>query len=186
MEGRIVYQGTAKDGTPFLIRYGKEGDAPAMQAYINALSKEQTYIRLQGKQFTLEEEEAVLQSQLKAIQEHTGVSLLVFANDTLVGISGITMQYEATKHVGDFGISLANESRAKGMGKILMRITLQEAVDTIPQLQIVSLSVFAHNQTAHALYKSFGFIEYGSMPKGLVHKGEYHDHLYMHKVVRNI
>lgn len=102
-----MYQGTAKNGTPFLIRYVKEGDAKVMQAYINTLSKEQTYIRLQGKQFSLEEEEKVLQSQLQAIKEQKGVSLLVFTHDILVGISGITMQDEATKHIGDFGISLA-------------------------------------------------------------------------------
>lgn len=65
-----------------------------------------------------------------------------------------------------------------------MRVVLQEAVDTIPDLEIISLSVFDHNPTAIRLYKAFGFIEYGRLPKGLKHKGEHHDHIYMHKVVR--
>lgn len=182
--GKIVFTGSAKDGTPLVIRYTRQGDAAPMQAYINTLSSERTHIRFQGKQLTIEEEESHVKKIIENIQKHFAVQLLVFTEEKLIGIADISMEEEATAHIGNFGITIAREYRKKGIGKLLTQLTLEEAQKNIPHLEIVSLSVFANNPHAISLYKSLGFVQYGSLPQGLIHKGVHIDHIYMYKRVR--
>jgi len=40
------------------------------------------------------------------------------------------------------------------------------------------------NPTAKELYKTFGFVEYGSLPKGLLYKGKFEDEVYMYYEVK--
>lgn len=184
LQGKIVYQGTTKDGQLLLIRYIQKGDEEKMVQYINVISQEETFISFQGETLTLEEERNYLEEQLKRLEKNLTVHLLVFSNDKLIGIAGVDMQDKASKHVGVFGISIAKEQRGQGIGKLLMDKVLQEAEINIPQLRIVTLGIFANNQIAYEMYKKFGFIQYGSLPKGILRKGEYQDHHYMYKVIR--
>ncbi len=183
-QGKIVYQGTTKDSEPLLIRYIQQGDEEKMVQYINTISKEETFISFQGEILTLEEERNYLQEQLKKLEKNVTVHLLVFSNKRLIGIAGVDMQDKASRDVGVFGISIAKEYRGQGIGKLLMEMVLREAEENIPQLRIITLGVFANNPHAYEMYKKFGFIQYGSLPKGILRKGEYQDHTYMYKVIR--
>lgn len=183
-QGKIVYEGTTKVGEKLLIRYVQKGDEEIMVNYINTISKEESFISFQGETLTVEEEREYLEGQLKKIDQKLTVHLLVFSNDTLIGISGLDMETKAMKHVGIFGISIAKEYRGEGIGKLLMQSVLEEGEKNIPQLRIVELGVFANNPIAFAMYKKFGFVQHGSLPQGVLRKGEYHDHHLMHKVIR--
>jgi len=176
-----VYKGITKKGNEIIIRYPNKTDATEMLGYINTLSKEQTFILFQGEQLTLKEESRYLTSLLKKMKKGLVVTLLVFHDKTLIGVSGVEMKEKAEKHVGSLGISVANTFRGEGIGKILMELTLEEAKKNLPNLQITTLGCFADNIVAYAMYKKFGFMEYGKLPKGLLHKGSPEDHIYMYK-----
>ena len=70
-EGRILFEGKSKKDCNFFIRYPKDGDEEAMLSYINTLSEEQTFVLMQGKQKTIEEEKKFLDESLKNIKEQT-------------------------------------------------------------------------------------------------------------------
>lgn len=183
-EEKIVYQGQTKKGKAIVIRYPKQNDLEEMTAYINTLSKEQTFIMFQGEEVSLQEETSYLTDQLNKIQKNQAVLLVVIVDNHIVGISGIDLRKTAEKHVGNFGISVAKDYRGEGLGKLLMQIVLKESHMQIPQLQIITLGVFANNSIAQNMYHLFGFTEYGTLPKGLLHKEDYIDHIYMYKFIK--
>ncbi len=181
LNGKIVYQGTSRKGRSFIIRYPKADDALAMQNYINSLSREQTFIRMQGEQMTLEEEQQYLTRQLEKINNHQAVNLLVFSDQQLIGIAGIDMRDKVERHIGGFGISIAQEFRGEGLGTVLMEVILKEAQQQLPQLKIVHLQVYSNNPLAINLYKEFGFTEYGRLPKGIQYRDQFVDSIWMYK-----
>lgn len=154
-----------------------EVDAQAMCDYINDLSKEQTFVRFQGEDQSLEDETKYLEAQLKRIAEKRTVQLLLFAREKLVGIAGIDLKDKTEKHEGVFGISVDDEYRGQGLGKKLMQTMLDEALANLPDLRIVTLGVFGGNKLAFEMYEKFGFKEYGRLPEGVFRKGEYDDHI---------
>ncbi len=179
--GEIVYQDKTSKGENILIRYPQEDDMQAMCDYINTLSKEQTFIRFQGEQISLEDETKYLNGQLEKIRNQRTVQLLVICGNQIVGIAGVDLKEKTESHEGVFDISLAKEFRGEGLGKTLMRLTLEEAENNLPQLRLITLGVFGDNTLAQELYKKFGFQEYGRLPGGSRHKDQYVDHIYMYK-----
>jgi hypothetical protein len=72
-----VKEGTAKDGTKFLIRSPEVGDVESVWKYINRLSKEKTFIRFQGEELTIKQEEEFIAKSLKEREEGKGVMLFL-------------------------------------------------------------------------------------------------------------
>ncbi len=185
MENRlIVFEGKTKQGRQIIIRYPHESDLMEMTQYINTLSKEQTCIRFQGEQMTIEGEERFLDQVLKDVEAHKVVYLAVFYQNALIGTSTIRMGENIEKHIGSFGISIAQGFREEGIGTLLMECVLNEAKQKLTNLRICTLSVFATNERAKHLYEKFGFKEYGTLPKGIQYKGDYIDHVYMFKTIK--
>lgn len=180
MEGKIIYQGTSLKGIPFLIRCPKVGDAGQMMHYLQALSDEKTFIRFQGEKISLQQEEEFLTEQLQKIAENQTIYLLCFSGSRLIGISDLSLSDKVEKHVGALGISIAKEFRGEGIGKKLFETVLEES-RKLKELRIITLGVFACNDLGRAMYKKYGFEEYGRLPKGILHKGVYVDHLLMYK-----
>jgi RimJ/RimL family protein N-acetyltransferase len=155
-------------------------DVDQLLEHINTLSKEETYIRKQGSQLTKEEEIEYLSGFIKDIEEGKAVKILVFDEDVLVGGADVKAGFGAEKHVGIFGIVISKEYRDQGIGTELMKRTLEEAKKNIKNLEIITLGVFSDNKRAINLYKKFGFSEYGTLPNGVIRKGEYYDHINMY------
>ena len=84
--GQIVFQGKTSAEKDIFIRYPQEGDAQLMCDYINTLSKEQTFIRFQGEQISLEDEAKYLNDQLQRIKDQKTVQLFVVCDNHIVGI----------------------------------------------------------------------------------------------------
>lgn len=185
MEGKVVFEGLSSKGNKILIRYPAKGDEGMMRDYINTLSKEQTFVRFQGEQVSLGHEAKYLNKQLKRVVKKITVELLVFSNNKLIGISSIDMKDKTESHEGVFGISLTKDYRGEGIGKIFMKLVLEEAKRCIPQLRIVTLGIFDGNIIAKSMYEKLGFKEYGRLPKGIFYRGKYVDHIYMYKSVRD-
>ncbi len=181
--GTIVYTGKSKSRKEIVFRYPNKNDLRSLWEYINKISKEKTFITFQGEEMTLEGENKWLEGELKKIAEGKAVQLLVFSDNKLIGVSGITMKERAEKHVGIFGITIAKRFRDDGIGALLMETVLKEAKKNLKDLKIVTLGVFGNNAVAQKLYKKMGFIEYGNLPKGAIHNGVPVDHVYMYKEV---
>lgn len=183
MEGKIVFTGKTSKKNPITIRYPKSSDAKAMCEYINALSKERTFVSSQGEEVSLDEEEKYLKKQLEKIAKRMSVQLLVFSYKNLIGISGIEMGEKINKHTGTFGISIAKDFRKEGIGSLLMKLVMEEAVKQICQLEIITLGVFGNNSIAKKMYEKFGFSTYGNLPNGVKLPDGYVDHIYMYKKI---
>lgn len=184
MEGKIVFKDKFQEEDELLIRYPTKNDAQEMCAYINTLSKERTFIRFQGEEVTLEHETQYLNGQLEKIAQKKAIQLLAIINGKLIGIADINMKDRVESHEGVFGISLLKEYRGMGIGRKLMETILKEAERNLEGIRLVTLSVFANNPLAHNFYKKLGFKEYGKLPGGVFHKGEYRDHIYMFREVK--
>lgn len=184
MQDKIVFRGTTKKGNSIIVRYPKKSDVKAMWAYINKLSKEQTFILFQREEIAFKDEEEYLGKMLEKIEKKKAVQLLVFSDNKLVGISEINMRDRAIAHEGVFGISVLEKYRGEGIGKKLMEQVLKEAKKSLPQLRIVTLGVFENNLSALKMYEKFSFREFGKLPEGILHKGKYIDHIYMYKKVK--
>lgn len=165
------------------IRGLKQEDVTEMLSFINEISKEETYIRLQGEQLTMDEEVRYVDDFIRRIGEGSAVKLLAFNGKTLIGVSDVYLKDKIEKHIGVFGITIKKEWRGKGVGQELMKKTLFEATQKIKGLKIIELGVFANNPIAKKMYEKMGFVEYGRLPKGIKHRGEFVDHLYMYKQV---
>jgi|WetSurMetagenome_2_1015567.scaffolds.fasta_scaffold00353_22 ribosomal protein S18 acetylase RimI-like enzyme len=185
MDRKIVFEGLSKKGNKIIIGYPMKNDAQIFCDYINALSKEKTFVRFQGEEIKLEDETKYLNTQLERIIKRQTVELLAFCNNVLIGISSIDMKDKTESHEGVLGISIAKEYRGEGIGKIFMQLIIKEAEKNMPQLRIITLGVFGNNPLAISMYEKLGFKEYGRLPKGSLHKNNYVDHIYMYKNVEN-
>lgn len=180
MLNKYIYKNT-KNNFKITIKYPEQRDALLMCKYINKLSREKTYITLQGEHIALEDEEKYVQSQILKFNNGKAVQLLLYCNDKLIGISGVEMHNKIKSHIGGMGISIDKDFRNMGFGKILMENILEVAKKKLKNLKIVTLEVFGENKAAIHMYKGFGFIEYGRLPMGNKYKGKYVEDVLMYK-----
>ncbi|HLA04326.1 MAG TPA: GNAT family protein [Patescibacteria group bacterium] len=183
-QGRIVFRGKTKAGKVFIFRYPERGDVVILTEYINKLSKEQTFIGFQGEQISQKQEKEYLNKFLKKIKNREAVQLYAFVGSELIGVSSIELSERSVhKHLGAFGISIAKEYRNQGIGRKFMEKVMGEAKKNLPGLEIITLTLFANNPIALKLYRNFGFKEFGRLPKGVIHRGKFVDHLHMYKKI---
>jgi len=180
----VVYEGKSIKGRSILIRYPQKEDLNSMWRYINKLSKERTFIRLQGEEISLKEESEYLDSLLHAVAQKKGISLLLFFEKELIGLAGLKMGEKTERHRGTFHLSVDRNYRGEGIGTLLMSFTIEEAIRYIPDLEIVCLSLFARNFAALHIYKKYGFIEIGRLPRGIKLGEQYDDQIIMYKQLR--
>lgn len=178
----VVYEEKV-NGETVVIRYPQNGDAKVMCDYINEISKEKTYVTMQGEEMSLPDEEKYLKNQLESIKKKEVVQLLLLVNGKVSGVAAVDLQHKIKSHIGVFGITISRDQRGKGLGKLLMKSVLEESFKKMPKLKIVILECFAENEKAINMYKSFGFVEYGRLPKGNFYKSEFVDDIQMYKNV---
>ncbi len=154
-------------------------DAFEMKSYINTLSSEETFIRLQGRQLSLAEEKKYLEEMLEKISKHTVIIIQAWMGQELVGVADLRLRGDTESHVADFGLTVKKSYRGQGLGRELANRVMNEA-KKINALQIVVLTVFADNQVAINLYHSLGFKDFGKLPRGCYRRKKYVDHIYMY------
>ncbi len=177
----IVYQGISKTGRDITICYPQMSDAQILCDYINALSKERIFLRLQGEHVPLEAEKKWLKSFLEKIDQHKAIMLTVWSKDSLVGTASIIMEEAIHTHVGVLGITLAKDARAEGIGTILLDSIITVAKKELPQMELIRMTLYAQNKIALHMYEKYGFVTYGVLPKGIKRGNDYDDHVYMYK-----
>ena len=165
------------------IRDLRQGDAPAMLEFINALSEERTFVLFQGEQLSLEQEEAWLEGRLAEVIDCRGISLGAFLGTRAIGSTSIIAKPLAERHVGVFGLSVSHDFRGLGLGAALMDAVIEESEKRLQDLRIIELGVFASNELARKLYESRGFEEFGILPAGVQHRNEFVDHVLMYRTI---
>lgn len=170
----------SKKGRKIIFRPLKVTDLPETLRYVNALSAENTFICLSGEVLAEEEEKKFLESTEKEMLEKKTVRLGAFFEGQLVGTCDIKRERQRAGHIGTIGLMIAKDFRGEGIGKALMEYVTQLGKDYLG-LKMIKLGVFAINGKALKLYRKLGFVEYGKLPRGLLYKGEYIDHVFMYK-----
>jgi ribosomal protein S18 acetylase RimI-like enzyme len=75
-----------------------------------------------------------------------------------------SIHVQPSKHgYGEIGMAVRSGWRGRGIGTALMEAAIEWAREN--GLHKLSLSVFAHNEAAIALYRKFGFVEEGRRPR---------------------
>ena len=179
--GEIIHRGKTKKGKVFIVRYPVMGDLKKLLDYFNTISKEQTFIRFQGEQLTLDEEKKYLESLLEKIEKKEAVKLFAFYQNQLIALADIKLLDKTSNHVGVFGITVDKQFRGEGIGKKLMNLVIEEAKKNLVKLKIITLGVFSNNPIACKIYGKMGFTQYGKLPKGILHRKKYVDHIFMYK-----
>jgi RimJ/RimL family protein N-acetyltransferase len=179
--GKIVFKGQSNANRNIIIRYPVLHDANALCIYINQLSKEKTFLRLQGEEKSLEDEQCYLKSQMEKNASNQAVTLLAFDDEKLIGKAEIEMLRKTERHVGVLSISVSKTFRGQGIGSLLMEHVHDIAVRAIPLLQLITLSIFSTNVIGLKMYKKYGYQEYGRLPKGSILEEQYVDLIFMYK-----
>lgn len=176
--GQIAIEKLVKN-RKVVIRYMDKDDAELMLEYINKLSKEQTFVMLQGEELTIEEEQKYVEETTKKMIEGKKVQLLLMTDGKVTGIAEITLGIRTHSHVGGLGLSVDSSIRGMGLGRLLLEVTIAEAKKELKGLRMIELSVFVMNDIAINLYKSCGFKEVARIPEKIFYKGEYVDEVVM-------
>jgi len=102
------------------------------------------------------------------------------AGHGLQGIVGVAPQAPVRIRHKAFlwGMYVRREARGRGIGSALVAAAIGTA-RTMPGIEMIQLSVGADNRAAIALYRKFGFIDWGLEPKALKLAGRYIDEIWM-------
>lgn len=175
----------SKSGRIITLRYPRKTDLTILFEYINGLGKEDTYIFINPDEpVTYQEERKYLQSSLKKVQNKSQITYLAFHERQLIGVVDVKRLDRRQRHIGRFGITLKPKYRHDGIGQQLAEYIIQEAQQSLGIKQAI-LGVFANNKIAYKLYRKLGFQEYGSLPHGVLYKGQYIDEILMHKLLES-
>lgn len=180
--GQVVRTFTTKAGDEAVIRYPRWEDLDALLRFVNRMSQEDTYVLFSGQEVSREDEAAWLAGRFRAVETGNSVYLNCWVNGHLAAGSGIdrnTAEMTRGCHVANFGIVVDQAYRGQGVGKALTQTIIDEARRVIAGLRVIELSVFGNNPVAQTLYRQVGFVEYGRLPGGFLHRGEYVDKVLM-------
>lgn len=172
---------TTKSGRQITLRQPQPDDAQLLFNYNHTLEIEDTFTLLNPSfPVTLQEETDYLSAILKRLRAKWQVMYLAFDHGLMIGSGQVTVQGRRRMHVGNFGISLLKTYRHDGLGEQLSRLIIAEAKEVL-HVTLITLDVFANNETALNLYRKLGFIDYGRLPNGLKYKDHFIDSILMYK-----
>jgi RimJ/RimL family protein N-acetyltransferase len=182
----ILFEGQTRKGLDIRLRHPVVEDVHVLREYINTLSQERTFLYVQGETIGLDQERDWLNNHLSLNTQKLSFMVLAFHGDQLAGNADINLSTGPKRHSGIFGISVAKEFRGQGVGELIMQTVIEEAVRDVPQLELITLEVFGNNPIAQALYRKMGFIEYGRLPGGILHRDVPVDCVLMYRPVERI
>jgi RimJ/RimL family protein N-acetyltransferase len=166
----------AKDGSEFIIRQPKMGDAKACLGYINELVEEGAQINI-NKRLTLKAERAWLRWQIDEIKKGRTIMLVAEKSGEIVSICELRRRTYKMSHVANFGIGVKKKYRRLGIAETISRAVLSRAERG--EIKIVRSCVFEDNEPSKALHRKLGFVQEAVMKDELEDNGEYKDAIMM-------
>ena len=154
-----------KNGASCCLRNGTAADGQAALDNFILTHAETNNLLTYPEETTLTaaQESEYLQTQTESTN---GIEILAIVDGRVAGTAGISAVGSVYKlrHRAEFGISIAKEFWGLGIGQTLTAACIDCARKAgYTQLE---LDVVDDNASALALYKKFGFIEYGRNPQG--------------------
>jgi len=162
---------TLKNGISVQIREGNSNDAQELIEIMKETLRTTEYLLVDEEEFnmTLEQEIAWLNT-FDSIA--TSLYLVATYDNKIVGNMGIVGNLiKKMKHTSSIGISLKEEWRNIGLGRIFMEEGIKWAKEKT-DIEILWLDVFSLNVTAVSLYEKLGFVEEGRQKNFCKLKGE--------------
>lgn len=144
----------------FLIREAVEEDAKALLDLFVSVVEEEAFFIMSTEEClrTVEEQAFYIRYQ---IQHSSSCIFVMMDGEELIGkISVLGGSYLRTQHVGTIEMFVRARYRGKGIGSALLKYVIEWSRAN-RFLKKLSLSVFADNKAAIALYQKHGFVEEG-------------------------
>lgn len=168
-----------------IIRTGKPKDAEALLEISNSVVSEGDYFIAVSEELDKKSLKQQSEQIQKIIDNEKETLLVAEINDVVVGsIVFRSSNLKRLVHTGSISMSISENFRGKGIGKLLLKALLDWAEEH-PLIEKVSLGVFSTNQRAVSLYKRMGFIEEGRKVKEFkINENTYVDDILMYKFVK--
>lgn len=163
------------DGTTLVIRPAVPGDAGPLIEYLRAVAGESTFLTFDPDEFlvTEEQEEAIL----RGYQESDNQLYLIGLVDGAI-VAALTFSAGSrrrVRHRGELGMSVREAYWGRGIGALMLDTLIGWARGT-GIIGKINLHVRADNARAVALYLRKGFAIEGTMSRGMLIDGIWHDH----------
>lgn len=154
-----------KNGKTAILRNGTDADAKAVLENFMLTHEETDYLFSYPDESTLTvEQEAAFLAEKTASENE--IEIIAIVDGQTVGTAGIDAVGSKHKvgHRAEFGVAVARAYWGLGLGRALTEACIACARQAgYTQLE---LTVVAENESAVALYRKVGFVEYGRNPRG--------------------
>ena len=156
---------TLKNGKSCTLRNGTGEDAEDVLSVFVATHEQTDFLTTYTDEMliTVDEEREFLDNKT---DDDRGIEIIAEVDGKIVGTAGIECikNVDKLRHRASFGISIDKENWGLGIGRGLTEGCIECAKKAgYTQLE---LEAVAENESALALYRSAGFVEYGRNPKG--------------------
>ncbi|WP_143304529.1 GNAT family N-acetyltransferase [Chitinophaga vietnamensis] len=173
------------NGYELVIRPARIEDAAGLLDNFQRMTKETDYLLFthpEAMELNLASEEQFVQSYLDNPRQ---LLLVAEVNNKIVGSITVNHSgYDKKAHTAEMGIAVEHAWSNLGIGRRLMTAMIRWA-EQQQGLRILYLNVFSTNEKAMQLYRNFGFLESGRLPKGILQReGIYADLVMMYKDLR--
>lgn len=185
----LPFRFTTKKNRTVTIRLLALEDSEQSRTYINQISTEDTYIGFSGEQLTTEEELNYIQDSLKSMSDGDSLHVVAVFEGKIVAMCDARRDLSLKKrsaHIAQLGLTVAKDFRGEGLGESILRLTIDLLPTYLPTIRLLKLGVFSPNQAGIALYKKLGFTQYGVLPRSILYRGEFVDHILMSRSLNQI
>lgn len=147
-----------RDGRRALLRQAIPSDAEALIDHVNRVGAERVYLVTERVMRSVEEE----RETLRAADGRSAVFLVAELEGALVASANFARGLQAKNaHTASLGVAVRAEARGLGIGTALMHAGIRWARSV--GVRKLTLGVFATNERALRLYRTFGFVEEGRL-----------------------
>lgn len=151
-----------------LIRPLEEDDvskAESFLRFINEIIRETSAKTSFFRERNIDEEIGWLKKALTLHQHKKMLQMVALKHKEIVGMCDITLLEERKSHVGDFGIALLRHYRAKGFGRKLAELTIEEGIQFFGErLKVLRVCFPASKTRVRTFYELLGFVAVAIIP----------------------
>jgi len=166
-----------KDGRTVLLRRPEKKDVIKLKDYINAIIDEDAPIEL-TERVTLDGERKWLKELLDSMRSGKRHYILAELDGHVIGAVNLTPGRGRSRHVAEYGISVAKAYRRLGVGSVLTKYILDVGRKD-KNIKLITLRVYEFNRKAIPMYRKFGFRRVAKLEKRVMYKGKLCDEFIM-------